>query len=72
MISEQEQRGRPETLLADGGYFSEANVIASTTANIEPLIATRRQPHHPFWRERFAAPPSAPLRLGRSNKREQV
>jgi Transposase DDE domain len=60
MISEQEQLGRPETLLADGGYFSEANVMACTTANIEPLLATRRQPHHPFWRERFAAPPSAP------------
>jgi hypothetical protein len=29
-------------------------------ANIEPLIATGRQPHHPSWRERFAAPPPAP------------
>src|SRR5262245_53549014 len=55
-----EQLGRPETLLADNGYFSEANVIACTAANIEPLIATGRQPHHPFWRERFAAPPLAP------------
>jgi hypothetical protein len=50
----------PETLLADNGYFSEANVMACTTANIEPLIATGRQPHHPSWRERFAAPPPAP------------
>jgi len=55
-----EQLGRPETLLADNGYFSEASVIACTAANIEPLIATGRQPHHPFWRERFAAPPLAP------------
>jgi 2-methylisocitrate lyase-like PEP mutase family enzyme len=31
MISEQEQLGRSETLLANDGYFSEANVIASTT-----------------------------------------
>jgi hypothetical protein len=53
------QLGRPEALLADNGYFSEANVIACTVANIEPLIATGRQPHHPSWRERFAAPPSA-------------
>src|ERR1700719_1404512 len=55
-----EQLGRPETLLADNGYFSEANVMACAAANIEPLIATGRQPHHPSWRERFAAPPPAP------------
>src|SRR5262249_13210430 len=55
-----EQFGRPETLLADNGYFSEANVMACAAANIEPLIATGRQPHHPSWRERFAAPPPAP------------
>ena len=55
-----EQLGRPETLLADNGYFSEANVMACAAANIEPLIATGRQPHHPSWRERFAAAPPAP------------
>src|SRR5580692_9113647 len=54
-----ERLGRPETLLADNGYFSEANLMACTAANIEPLIATGRQPHHPSWRERFAAPPPA-------------
>jgi hypothetical protein len=43
-----QQLGRPETLLA------------CAAANIEPLITTGRQPHHPSWRERFAAPPSAP------------
>jgi hypothetical protein len=40
-----EQLGRPETLWADSGYFSEANVMACAAANIEPLIATGRQPH---------------------------
>ena len=50
-----EQFGRPETLLADNGYFSEANVKLCAAAKIEPLIATGRQPHHPSWRERFAA-----------------
>ena len=55
-----EQLGRPETLLADNGYFSEANVMACAAANIEPLIAPGRQPHHPSWRERFAAPPPEP------------
>ncbi len=39
-----EQLGRPETLLADNGYFSEANVMACAAANIEPLIATGRLP----------------------------
>jgi hypothetical protein len=38
-----EQLGQPETLLADNGYFSEANVMACAAANIEPLIATGRQ-----------------------------
>ena len=55
-----EQFGRPETLLADNGYFSEANVTLCAAAKIEPLIATGRQPHHPSWRERFAAPLPAP------------
>ena len=40
----------PKRLLADNGYFSEANVMACPAANIEPLIATGRQPHHPSWR----------------------
>ena len=39
-----EQFGRPETLLADNGYFSEANVMQCAAAKIEPLIATGRQP----------------------------
>jgi transposase len=52
--------GTPETLLADNGYFSAANVAACAAAGIEPLIAAGRQPHHPSLRERFAAAPSAP------------
>ena len=55
-----EHLGRPETLLADAGYFSEANVILCKAANIEPLIASGRQPHHPSLRERFATAPPAP------------
>ena len=34
-----EALGKPETLLADSGYFSEANVDACAAAKIEPLIA---------------------------------
>ena len=55
-----EDLGKPETLLADNGYFSDANVMLCAAAKIEPLIATGRQPHHPSLRERFAEPPPAP------------
>jgi transposase len=55
-----EALGAPQTLLADSGYFSAANVEACTAAGIEPLIALGRQSHHPSWRERFAAAPPAP------------
>jgi transposase len=52
--------GEPETLLADTGYFSAANVAACAAAGIEPLIAMGRQPHHPPLAERFEKGPSAP------------
>src|SRR4030081_2229410 len=52
--------GKAETLLADTGYFSAANVEACTTAGIEPLIAMDRQAHHPPLQERFAPAPPAP------------
>lgn len=55
-----EELGTPETLLADSGYFSAANVTACAKANITPLIAMGRERHHPSWRERFAAPPPVP------------
>ncbi len=34
--------GKDEDLLADAGYFGEANVNASAAAGIEPVIATGR------------------------------
>jgi transposase len=52
--------GRPETLLADSGYFSEANVEACAKARIAPLIAPGRERHHRSWKQRFAAAPPAP------------
>jgi transposase len=55
-----EPLGTPDTLLADSGYFSAANVTACAEANIAPLIALGRERHHPSWRERFAAAPPAP------------
>jgi transposase/IS5 family transposase len=52
----------PDRLLADNGYFSANNVIACQNAPIEPLIAMKRENHHPHWRERFTEP--APLATG--------
>jgi transposase len=52
--------GQPETLLADTGYFSAANVEACQTAGIAPLIALGREGHHPSLSERFAEAPPAP------------
>jgi transposase len=52
--------GAIETLLADTGYFSEANVQACVAAQIDPLIAMGRQPHHPPLAERFAPAPPPP------------
>jgi transposase len=50
---------RPETWLADTGYYSEKNVAMCVAADIDPLIAVKRDEHHPGWRERFTEP--APL-----------
>jgi transposase len=58
-----DELGTVETLLADNGYFSAVNVTACAAANIEPLIATGREPHHPSLTERFAAAPAAPQDL---------
>ena len=52
--------GKPETLLADTGYFSAANLQACGAAGIEPLIALGREAHHPSLSERFAEAPPAP------------
>jgi transposase len=49
-----------ETLLADTGYFSSANVDACHESGIDPLIAMGRQPHYPPLAERFAEPEAAP------------
>jgi hypothetical protein len=55
-----DQLGEAETLLADSGYFSEANVETCAAAGIEPLIPQGRQTHYPPLSERFANVPPAP------------
>ena len=51
---------QPDQLIADAGYFSEANVDACEAAGIEPLIAVKRDEHHPHYSERFSEPPELP------------
>jgi transposase len=55
-----DELGEVDTLLADTGYFSAANVAACEAAGIDPLIAIGRQPHHPPLSERFADMPPPP------------
>ena len=52
--------GKVGELLADNGYFSEANVNVCAAAGIKPVIAMGREAHHPSLAERFAGDPAAP------------
>jgi transposase len=51
---------QPEQFLADTGYCSADNVAACEQAGIEPLIAVKRDHHHPHWSERFCEPAELP------------
>lgn len=55
-----ESVGSAQTLLADTGYFSEANVNACVKAGLEPLIAIGREAHHWPLDERLREPPAPP------------
>ena len=55
-----EDLGEVDTLLADNGYYSEANVNACDAAGVEPVIARGREAHHPSLDERLAQAPPAP------------
>jgi transposase len=57
-----DELGKPVNLIADTGYFSEANVTACGEQKIIPLIAVQRESHHPDPLARFAEPP--PLQKG--------
>lgn len=48
--------GKVERLLADTGYFSEANVKKCEAKRIVPYIAVERQQHNLPLKERFAEP----------------
>ena len=52
--------GAPEAAAMDNGYFSEGNVRACEERDIEPYIATGREPHHRSWKDYFAELPAPP------------
>jgi transposase len=52
--------GRPEAAAFDAGYFGPATLAACAKRDIEPYIATGRDPHHRSWRQRFAPLPDPP------------
>jgi transposase len=58
-----EDLGPIDTLLADTGYFSEANVKRCEAENITPYIPEGRQSHNEPLNERFAVDPPEPQHL---------
>ena len=53
---------RPRSLLADSGYFSEANVNACAEAEIAPLITPGRERHHSVSSRKALDPMTSPHR----------
>jgi len=49
--------GKTQNLLADAGYFSEANVIECEQRKVTPYIASGREGHNKSLEERFRKPP---------------
>ncbi len=52
--------GKVSELLADSGYFSEANVTTCEGEGITPYVAVNRQQHNQSPWERFLEPPPLP------------
>jgi hypothetical protein len=50
--------GTPEHLLTDSGYYSADNARACEARGIEPLMAVKREEHHPLPIARFNEPPA--------------
>ena len=55
-----EALGEAENLLADTGYFSEANVEKCTQASLVPFIPSSREKHNLPLTERFREDPEPP------------
>ena len=52
--------GTVDTLLADTGYFSEANVTTCLENEVVPCICTKRDKHNRTFDERFSEPDPLP------------
>jgi transposase len=52
--------GKPDALVADSGYYSEANVNTCEQHRIQPYIAAGRQEHNPPLGQRHREPPPLP------------
>jgi len=52
--------GTPDAAALDHGYWGPATLEACVNRDIEPYIATGREPHHQSWQERFAPEPDPP------------
>ena len=52
--------GRPKAAAGDNGFYSAANIAGLEARDIEPYLATGREPHHKNWREYFAEQPAPP------------
>jgi hypothetical protein len=55
------EAGHPEAAALDKIYFAPQNIQDFEARQIEPFIATGREPHHRSWQERFAQTPEPPL-----------
>lgn len=52
--------GKPTAAALDKIYFAPQNIQDFEARQIEPFIATGREPHHRSWQERFAQTPEPP------------
>ena len=52
--------GHVEAAALDNGYFSATNIAACLDREIEPYIATGREPHHQSWQTFFAQQAALP------------
>ena len=52
--------GKPDALVADNGYYSEANVNTCEQHGIQPYIASGRAAHNPPLGQRHREPPPLP------------
>jgi hypothetical protein len=52
--------GKPQAAALDKIYFAPKNIQELEARDIDPFIATGREPHHKSWQERFAQTPEPP------------